>query len=317
MYRGWSSMVVCGVYSKPFACFVIPARGGSKGIKNKNIKAFNGRPLIAWTIQAALETKLGPVLVSSDSEEILKVAEKYGAIAIKRPEDIAGDKSRSEDAVFHALTSHFGTKTMPHTTFFLQCTSPFLTSEDYSEAYKAHRACCGDATIIAKKQHNYPHKKIEGQEHFCEPVFGPKRLMRQDMEKYICELGAYIFNTDRFMETKDRFCGETELKYHIVDRELPPEIDSPIDFLINETYFDYWRGGKEPFCINCGGKLIREKDKYCSVKCYHAHRAKTGWYKTPEMQSNSKCSPRNSKAHKKRIEMPDGEESGKHSMNWR
>ena len=70
----------------------IPARGGSKGIPKKNIKKFNGKPLIYWTIKQAVKSKLiSDTYVSSDSNEILKIASKYGASIIKRPKNISGD----------------------------------------------------------------------------------------------------------------------------------------------------------------------------------------------------------------------------------
>ena len=65
---------------------IIPARGGSKGIPNKNIKTFNGKPLIYWTIKTALESKtIDKVVVSSDSNKILKLSKQFGAEIILRP----------------------------------------------------------------------------------------------------------------------------------------------------------------------------------------------------------------------------------------
>jgi len=83
---------------------IIPARGGSKGVFNKNIINFCGKPLIAWTIEQCLQSKyIDTVWVSSDSQEILGVAKKYGAKTIQRPDDIAGDLATSESAWLHAI----------------------------------------------------------------------------------------------------------------------------------------------------------------------------------------------------------------------
>ena len=83
---------------------IIPARGGSKGILNKNIIDFCGKPLIAWTIEQCLYSKyISDVWVSSDSQEILNVAEKYGAKIISRPNGISGDLASSESAWKHAI----------------------------------------------------------------------------------------------------------------------------------------------------------------------------------------------------------------------
>jgi len=83
---------------------LIPARGGSKSIPKKNIKKFNGKPLIYWTIKSCQTNKfISDIYVSSDSDEILKIASKYKANVIKRPKSISGDNASSESAVIHAL----------------------------------------------------------------------------------------------------------------------------------------------------------------------------------------------------------------------
>ncbi len=85
--------------------FVIPARGGSKGIPKKNICLLCGKPLLAYSIEAVLAAGLdGDLAVSSDSDEILDVAERYeGITAIKRPEEISGDRASTESALLHAV----------------------------------------------------------------------------------------------------------------------------------------------------------------------------------------------------------------------
>ena len=83
---------------------IIPARGGSKEIKNKNIINFCGKPLIYWTINTALKSKLDEVIVSTDSRKIKKICEKYGAkVPFIRPLRISKDNSKSIDVVKHAL----------------------------------------------------------------------------------------------------------------------------------------------------------------------------------------------------------------------
>ena len=83
---------------------IILARGGSKGIPKKNVLNFAGHPLVAWSILQAKNTvNIDEVYVSSDSEEILKIADNYGAKTIKRPEEFATDSAKSEVAIIHAL----------------------------------------------------------------------------------------------------------------------------------------------------------------------------------------------------------------------
>jgi len=82
----------------------IPARGGSKGIPCKNVRLVGGKPLLAWTIEAALASDgIGRVVVSTDDPEIGEVAERYWAEVVWRPVELSGDLSSSESALLHAL----------------------------------------------------------------------------------------------------------------------------------------------------------------------------------------------------------------------
>ena len=83
---------------------IIPARGGSKGLPRKNIIDFDGKPLIAWTIEASLNSKyITKTVVSSDDDEILNISKKYGSDTIKRQFDLASDNATSESVVKHAI----------------------------------------------------------------------------------------------------------------------------------------------------------------------------------------------------------------------
>ena len=113
---------------------IILARGGSKGIHNKNLKLFCGHPLVAWTIiQAKLSKKIRNIFVSSDSNKILKVAKKYGAKQIKRPKSISGDHAKSESAVLHAL-SLVGDKQKG--IVMLEPTAPLRSPDDLDKCVK-------------------------------------------------------------------------------------------------------------------------------------------------------------------------------------
>ncbi|MDB9972525.1 pseudaminic acid cytidylyltransferase [Oceanospirillaceae bacterium] len=110
---------------------IIPARGGSKRIPRKNIKNFHGKPLIAYSIEAALNSKVfDRVIVSTDDSEIAEVAKKYGAeVPFMRPEDISNDYATTMDVIKHAL-SWF---TENHQSVAYACciyaTAPFISSE--------------------------------------------------------------------------------------------------------------------------------------------------------------------------------------------
>jgi CMP-N,N'-diacetyllegionaminic acid synthase len=110
---------------------IVLARGGSKGIPNKNIIDFCGLPLIAWTIKNCIEGGADSVWVSSDSNEILNVGAKYGANIIQRPADISGDFATSESAWLHAI-NHISELGGPAIDWVLapQVTSPLRQAKD-------------------------------------------------------------------------------------------------------------------------------------------------------------------------------------------
>ena len=83
---------------------LVPCRGNSKGIKNKNLVNFFGKPLMYWTIKQLKDCKIiNEIYVTSDSEKILNYAEKLKVGTVKRPFNISGDSAQSEDAILHAI----------------------------------------------------------------------------------------------------------------------------------------------------------------------------------------------------------------------
>lgn len=118
---------------------IILARGGSKGIKNKNIIKINNKPLVYWSIKSCLASKLiDSVWVSSDSKKILKIAEKYGAKTIMRPERFSKDESSSETAWLHAV-KFLQNKISFKTIVGIQPTSPIRPSKFLDEALKKYK----------------------------------------------------------------------------------------------------------------------------------------------------------------------------------
>lgn len=115
---------------------VIPARGGSKGIASKNLVDFCGKPLVVWTIEQALAAqRIDSVWVSSDDANILEVATRAGANALKRPTEIAGDAATSESCWLHAIDAIDAGGEEPIDILVApQCTSPVRKAEDFDAA---------------------------------------------------------------------------------------------------------------------------------------------------------------------------------------
>jgi N-acylneuraminate cytidylyltransferase len=128
---------------------VIPARGGSKGLVNKNIHPVAGLPLLAWTVlQARDSTLVDKVFVTTNDPTIADVARRYGAEVIERPEEISGDKATSESAIRHALevvARDYGLA--PDAVVFLQATSPLRKPGDIDRAIEVFRREGADSLI--------------------------------------------------------------------------------------------------------------------------------------------------------------------------
>lgn len=118
---------------------IIPARGGSKRVPKKNIINFHGKPLIAYTIEAAIRSKLfgEHIYVSSDSDEILKIAKRFGAKPVKRPDNISGDQATLEAAAIHLITTTGITFT---NLCLLMPNFPLRNALDVKESYKTFLA---------------------------------------------------------------------------------------------------------------------------------------------------------------------------------
>ena len=121
---------------------IIPARGGSKGIPHKNIKNLGGKPLIAYTIEAALRSEyLDHVFVSTEDSEIANISKNYGAQVIDRPPALAEDASKTVDVVLHAIEYLVQEGIHPQIVILLQPTS----------IAKCRRHRYGDKTILGER----------------------------------------------------------------------------------------------------------------------------------------------------------------------
>ena len=136
---------------------IIPARAGSKGIPKKNIIDVRGKPLIAYSIEPAIEAmELGlidKVIVSTDSIEIADISKKYGAeIPFLRPDDISGDKAKSIEFIEHALSFYKNLGINYDAVLLLQPTSPLRTLEDLISALKLFVESNNDSLISAYEE---------------------------------------------------------------------------------------------------------------------------------------------------------------------
>lgn len=212
------------------AIVIIPARGGSKGIPNKNLKTVGGKSLLSRAILSCKKSSLVTnVFVSTDSEQIAEVATSNGAIVIRRPEELSGDTASSESALLHALNEIENQYTLPEIVVFAQCTSPFIESDDVDGIIRLMEF--NNCALTVTPNHSFIWRKNSdgtaiGINH--NPEF---RLPRQQLEPEFRETGAlYAMNIVRFRKEQHRFFGNIGM--FIVPTNRSIEIDDPEDLAL-------------------------------------------------------------------------------------
>ncbi|MBS1646709.1 MAG: acylneuraminate cytidylyltransferase family protein [Bacteroidetes bacterium] len=231
--------------------FVIPARGGSKGLPKKNIKPIAGKPLITWSIEAALKAaqQIGScdVVVSTDSEEIAAIALQAGALVpFMRPESLANDTAASIDVMLHAL--HDMEQKGQHYQYIamIEPTSPQRDEHDLVGAYQLLQNTENAESIVGvcKTECAHPLFLTKLQQQFLVPYENKtyKVYRRQEIDSvYFFEGSMYISNTESIKKRKS-FYHEKTLGY-----EMPKwksfEIDDLTDFIIIEQLLNARKEG--------------------------------------------------------------------------
>ena len=215
------------------AIAIIPARGGSKGIPNKNLQTVGGVTLLARTISACLKSEsIATVYVSTDSDDIAAVALNNGAQVVRRPADISGDTASSESALLHSLNEIEKTSSLPKNVLFAQCTSPFITHTDIDgilDLLKDH-----DSALTVTHNHAFIWRKDNTGNAIGINHDSAIRLPRQQLDPEYKETGAlYAMNIDQFRKCGHRFFGRIGMYEVPADRSM--EIDEPEDLRLANT----------------------------------------------------------------------------------
>ncbi len=222
---------------------IIPARGGSKEIPRKNIKSFHGKPLIAWTIEAAHKTNLiSKIVVSTDSEEIANIAIEYGVeVPFLRPPELATDTAHVIDTYFYTidrLKTDYGLAYQE--IVVLQPTSPLRNYQDIINAISIYKERLADSVISVTKTCHPPSwaKKIntEGvlENYRNEEIDNRNRQESGDV--YFPNGAVFILRVD-LLRSRNTYYSSKTYPY-IMPKERSIDIDDNIDFMIAELLFE-------------------------------------------------------------------------------
>ncbi len=194
---------------------IIPARGGSKGIPKKNLVQVSGKPLIYWTIQAAIKSKMiDRIIVSSDSDEILSYANTFNKVEIvHRPKSLAEDNTPTGPVVKHVLDHLHILSSEYEYIIVLQPTSPLRTARDIDQAYEALTNSEANALISVVKPEHHPLKCFKrNKEGYLEGLVNNDFpfMPRQKLPEVFQPNGAiYIIEVKEFLTRKNFFTEKT------------------------------------------------------------------------------------------------------------
>jgi N-acylneuraminate cytidylyltransferase len=225
---------------KRHAVCVIPARGGSKRIKNKNIKNFNDKPLISYSIKTAIRSKLfDEVIVSTDSKKIAKIAKKYGAkIPFLRPGNLANDFANDLQVINHYLDFNKKNKIQLKYMCYLYATAPLLKVSTLKKCYEKIKKS-NHTRVMTVSKFDVPIQRALTKNKKDETHFKDKKFIKfrsQDLEEYFHDAGqCYWFNIDEFKKESSSLWQKT-LGVEL-NRDEAVDIDTLEDFKLAEKLY--------------------------------------------------------------------------------
>lgn len=219
---------------------IIPARGGSKRIPRKNIKLFHGKPMIAYSIEAALNSGcFDKVIVSTDDAEIAEVAKQYGAdVPFLRPDAISDDHATTMDVMAHAITWCVENGWNIENVCCLYATAPFVTADSLKEGYlKLIRQ--KSEFVFSATSFPFPiQRAIKLADNGTVKMFEPENeLVRsQDLEEAYHDAGQFYWGTkEAFLKKKSIFTPHSTVV--LLPRKRVQDIDTQEDWELAESLY--------------------------------------------------------------------------------
>lgn len=206
---------------------IIPARGGSKGIARKNLRILNGKPLIYYSIKAALNCSLiDYVFVSTEDEEVAFISEIFGASIHNRNKSLSNDDSTIDDVIYNCATNLANKKYNFDIILTIQPTSPLITSQILYEAINSFKTDVCD-TLVSLKSDKHLRWEYDNNGNLI-PCYS-KRVNRQYLPEIFAENGAFVICKSDIIKSGSRF-GK-KVRGFLLPKELSHDIDDYSDFL--------------------------------------------------------------------------------------
>lgn len=210
---------------------IIPARGGSKRLPRKNLKVLANKPLIAWTIEAALHSLyIDRVVLSSDDDEIMETAHQWGCeVPFRRPNSLATDEATSADVIHHAINQIQGFDYV----VLLQPTSPLRSTEDIDQTLDlCVRMGAPSAVTVTPTQKRPKLLYYPAQNHKMIPCLPESTLIAENQnprDAFLLNGAVYVIQNQWFQKS-GRFIDKDTV-FHVMPESRSVDIDSISDFL--------------------------------------------------------------------------------------
>jgi N-acylneuraminate cytidylyltransferase len=226
------------------ALAIIPARGGSKRIPNKNIKLFCGRPIIEYSISAAISSNhFEEVMVSTDSEEISQIAKNAGAkVPFMRSKDTSGDFAKSSDVILEVVENYRRIGREFDYIFCIYPTAPFVTADKLNEMMKIIIKEEADSVITVSEFEHAPQRalKIDENGYICFEREEYQNVRTQDLPKLFYDCGQVYGMRTGTVEKYGKMSGGKCVPYIVNPLEVQ-DIDTETDWILAELKYKFSR----------------------------------------------------------------------------
>jgi CMP-N-acetylneuraminic acid synthetase len=220
---------------------IIPARGGSKRLPGKNIKLFDGIPLISYAIKLALSNKkISKVIVSTDDDNIEKVAQQFGVDICRRPKELSDDISTTSSALKHVIETSFSNSKLPEGIITLQITNPLRTEKLLNECINIfEREYNYIDSVITVSENKHKLGLIENNR--FTPSLYKQGQRSQDIKKYYFENGQIYITKSKIILEKDCVFGDEVYPMIVNDIFSTIDIDTLDDFELGEIIYKKYK----------------------------------------------------------------------------